>query len=113
VSYQSQWQLAADVGFVGRSRACIVQQSELYGLPSSNAQVRALAGSLLVDDNPQEWITFLNVMAAGPGLADKVDQGDGTIDSTLIDDEEILSSVQNEFPGVAALFYDAAGEPLG
>jgi len=49
--------------------------------------------------------------AAGPLIADKVDLGDGTIDSTLITDVDILALVQNQFPTIAAMFYDSTGTP--
>jgi hypothetical protein len=110
MSYLSQWRLAADDEFVSRCRAALVGQAEVFK-DDDRADIAALATSLLTAATPQESLTFIGLLAAAPGFADKVDQGDGTINSSLIVDGEILSAVQAEWPTVAALFYGPDGGP--
>ena len=104
MSYLSQWQLAYDDGFVSRCRAAITNQSVIFK-DDTRADIAGLATSLLTAADPQETLTFVGMLAAAPGFADTADNGDGTVDSTKIDDAEILSAVQAEFPTVAALFH--------
>lgn len=112
MSYLSQWRLAADDEFVGRSRAALTQQAEVYK-DDERGDISALATSLLTGDNAQETNTFVVLLAAAPGFADTADQGDGTVNSSLIPDADILAAVQAEWPTVAALFYaDDGGPPL-
>ena len=110
MSYQAQWRLTYDDGFVSRSRAALTNQAALYK-DDGRADIAALAESLLVETNPQETNTFVAMLAAAPGFADMVDQGDGTVDSSQISDGDILAAVQAGWPTVAALFYDADGSP--
>jgi hypothetical protein len=106
MSYLSQWRLAADDDFVSRSRAALVEQAEVFK-DDDRADIASLATSLLTADNPQETLTFVGLLAAAPGFALKVDQGDGTVNSSLVADAEILAAVQALWPTVAALFYPA------
>jgi hypothetical protein len=110
MSYQSQWRLQNDDGFVSRSRAALTNQAAVYK-DDGRPDIAALAESLLVDTNPQETLTFVSLLAAAPGFADMVDQGDGTVDSSQVSDGDILSAVQAGWPTVAALFYDSDGSP--
>lgn len=110
MSYLSQWRLAADDEFVSRSRAAMTGQAEIFK-DDERGDIAALATSLLTAANPQEALTFVGLLAAAPGFADKVDQGDGTVNSSLIADAEILSAVQAEWPTVAGLFYAGDGGP--
>jgi hypothetical protein len=57
-------------------------------------------------------LAFIRMTAAAPGIAEKVDLGDGAIDQSLVTDADILATVQAVWPTVAALFYDAEGIPL-
>jgi hypothetical protein len=104
MSYQSQWRLQNDDAFVSRSRAALTNQAVVYK-DDARADISSLATSILKGSDPQETLTFISTLAAAPGFADKVDNADGTIDSSKIEDTEILSAVQAEWPMVAALFY--------
>ena len=110
MSYLSQWRLAADDQFVSRSRAALTQQAEVFK-DDERADIASLATSLLTAENPQETNTFVGLLAAAPGFADKVDEGDGNVNSSLIADDEILAAVQGLWPTVAALFYANDGGP--
>jgi hypothetical protein len=111
MSYQSQWALTYDDGFVSRCRAALTNQSVVFK-DDTRPDIAALATSVLTAGDPQETLTFVSMLAAAPGFADMVDQGDGTVDSTQISDGDILSAVQAEWPTVAALFYAPDGSPL-
>jgi hypothetical protein len=108
MSYLSQWRLTFDDGFVSRSRAALTNQSVIFK-DDTRADISGLADSLLKATDPQESLTFLTMLAASPGFADVVDNGDGTVDSSRIDDNQILAAVQAEFPTVAALFHPTGG----
>lgn len=108
MSYLSQWRLTYDDPFVSRSRAALTNQSVIFK-DDTRADIAALATSLLVQDNPQESLTFVSILAAAPGFADIADNGDGTVDSSKVTDEDILSAIQAEWPTVAALFYGPDG----
>lgn len=110
MSYQSQAQLEADYWFAQRNRACVMQQSETY-INDGRADIAACAQACLRDE-PGPVTTFIRMAAAGPGIANEVDQGDGTIDSTLVGDGEILALTQANFPVVASLFFDSTGAPV-
>jgi len=107
MSYESQASLTQDIGFNARCRSALTNQAAIYK-DDSRQDISSLATSLLVAKVPQETETFIAMLAAAPGFADKVDNGDGSIDSSKIDDAEILSAVQAEWPTVAALFYPEA-----
>jgi hypothetical protein len=72
----------------------------------------ALSEGLLRDD-PGLSLAFVRLGAAGPGIADKADNGDGTIDSAQVTDADLLSLTQANYPAVAALYYGADGAPIG
>lgn len=105
MSYQSQTLLADDPAFQSRVKACCVQQANTFKDSSTPADA-ALAGAV-IRDQPAQLASFYNTSAASPGFADRVDQGDGTIDSSLVLDPEILSTVQAVWPIVAAAYYPA------
>jgi hypothetical protein len=107
MTYQTQDQLASDPTFQGRVRSCTVQQAEYYVADANPAHV-ALAHDVL---RGLKGPDFTRVCAAGPGIADKVDNGDGTIDQAKCLDEDLLSLVQANWPVVAGLYYDADGNP--
>ena len=54
---------------------------------------------------PQPMGTFQTMLPAAPGFADTVEQPDGTVNSSLIADPDILAAVQAISPTVAALYY--------
>jgi hypothetical protein len=110
MSYQSQWALTYDDAFVSRSRASITQRSDIFK-DDQRPNYVALAESLLRAANPQETSTFVSLLANAPGFAEKVDQGDGTVDSSQIEDAEIQAAVDAQFPVVADLFYADDGTP--
>jgi hypothetical protein len=110
VSYQSQAQLTDDVWFNARSSSCATQQAETFKNDQRAAYV-AVAEAVLRGEG---IITsaFARLAAAGPGIADKVDNGDGTISQENVTDADLLSLTQANWPSVAELFYAADGTPL-
>jgi hypothetical protein len=102
VSYQSQTLLANDPAFQQRVKACAVQQTNTFG-GSTDAGEAELAAAVIRDQSAQLFSLY-NTSAASPGFADTVDQGDGTVDSTLISDPEILATVQAVWPIVAGAY---------
>jgi hypothetical protein len=110
MSYQTQWLLTYDNAFVSRCRASLTQRAVIYK-DDERPDFVALADSLLKQSNQAEFVTFQSMLANAPGFAAKVDNGDGTIDSTKIEDPEIQSAVDADFPVVAGLYYDSEGTP--
>jgi hypothetical protein len=110
VSYQTQGQLSGDPDFQGRVRSCCIQQADVFK-DDARLNFVALAQSILRQDGDKQF-AFFGITAASPGLSDTVDNGDGTIDQTKIADEDILASVQNEWPTVAALYFNDDGTPI-
>jgi hypothetical protein len=111
MSYESQAALQRDPIFQGRCSACLIQQSDSF-INDGRADIAALAASLLRIDIAQTQ-AFITAVAAGPGLAEKVDNGDGTIDQSKVTDDDLLATVQAEYPKMAALFFDPDGNPKG
>jgi hypothetical protein len=105
VSYQSQTLLANDAAFQQRVKGCCVQQANTF--KDSAVAAEAELAAAIVRDQAAQLTSFYNTSAASPGFADTADQGDGTVDSTLITDPEILSTVQAVWPIVAAAYYPA------
>jgi hypothetical protein len=110
MTYEAQWKLTYDDAFVSRCRACITQESDRL-LTDERLDMVACAEALLRNSNPAIWSTFQSLMGAAPGLADKADNGDGTVDSTRITDAEVLSNVQAEYSQVAGLYFTTDGAP--
>jgi hypothetical protein len=109
MSYQAQAQLEADVDFRGRSTAAAVQQSTVFK-DDQRPDFVALADGLLTGD-VRFTSAFVRLDAAGPGIADSADQGDGTIDQTAVTDADLLALTQANFPVIADLFFTPEGEP--
>lgn len=109
MSYQSQAQLTADLEFQQRTRSCMFQQAQNQ-FAGGDPPVAALSDDIL-KSRPDVMLTFHNMICAAPGLADQVEQEDGTIDQKLILDAEILANTQALFPQVAALYYNSDGSP--
>src|SRR5215469_10552283 len=95
MSYQAQWMLEGDADFSGRSRAAAVQQAATFGDALADRIRRDEAGPVTA---------FIRLNAAGPGIADKVDNGDGTIDQAAVTDADLLSLTQANWPIVDALY---------
>lgn len=110
MSYQAQAQLEADYGFQQRSRAVAVQQAGTFK-DDQRADWKALAVGVLRDD-PGLTLTFTRIDAAGPGIADKADNGDGTVDQARVTDADLLSLTQANWPVIAGLYFKADGSPL-
>jgi hypothetical protein len=102
VSYQTQTALADDPAFQARVKACCVQQANTF--KDSSTPAEAELADAVIRNQGAELISFYNTSAASPGFADTVDQGDGTIDSSLILDAEILATVQGVWPLVAGAY---------
>jgi len=111
LSYLAQDQLTNDAVFAGRSRACTVQQAETFKDDQRPGYV-AVANACLAGDG-EIYNAFLRMNAAGPGIADKADNGDGTIGQAKITDADLLSLVQSFWPTVAGLYFNADGTPRG
>jgi hypothetical protein len=95
VSYQTQAQLEQDPNFQARSRSAAVQQA---------AQFNDHLSDMIRRDDPGPAATFIRMNAAGPGISEKVDVGDGTIDQTQVTDEDLLSLTQVNWPIILALY---------
>jgi len=110
MSYQTQAQLEADFWFQQRSRAAAIQQAETFR-NDQRPDFVALSEGLLRDDGGLA-VTFSRMGAAGPGIADKADNGDGTIDSSKVTDGDLLSLTQANYQIVAGLYFDTEGNPI-
>ena len=106
-TYLAQWKLTYDAGFTSRQQACITQQADHFK-DDARPDIAALALDLLRGD-PDALGTFQVMIGAAPGFADEVDNGDGTIDSSKIDDAQILATVQAIWPVVAELYFEPDG----
>jgi hypothetical protein len=111
VSYLAVDQLTNDAVFAGRSRAAVVEQSEIFK-DDGRADIAATADEAL-RGNGEIYLAFTRMAAAGPGIGDKVDNGDGTISQENVTDADLLSLTQANFPTVASLYFAADGTPLG
>lgn len=107
MSYQSIAQLTDDVWFAARIRSCTVEQAETYKDDARPDWV-AVADACLAG-NGEMYNAFARIAAAGPGFAETA--GDPP-DQTLIADDDILASVQANWPTVAALYYSEDGAPI-
>lgn len=101
--------LTFDAAFIGRVRACVVEQAENFRNDARPAFV-AIAEDVL-RGNGLVINAFVRMTAAAPGLADKAATEDG-IDQTLITDDDILSTVQGNWQVVAGLYYTEDGTPI-
>jgi hypothetical protein len=111
MSYESQWALTYDDPFVSRGRAALTNQAAIFK-DDARADMAALADAVMRSEPPALFPTWQSLIAAAPGFADAVDTGGGGIDSTVIDDEQILAAVQALWPTVAALYFDDTGAPI-
>jgi hypothetical protein len=109
VSYQAQFQLTNDSDFNGRSQAAATQQAAIFK-DDQRANYVALSQDVLRGDL-DVLSAFVRANAAGPGIADKVDNGDGTIDQAKVTDADLLSLTQANWPVVAGLYFNDDGTP--
>lgn len=109
MSYKAQAQLEADYDFQQRSRAAAIQQADIFK-DDQRPPWAALAQGVLRDDGGLT-MAFTRIGAAGPGVADKVDNGDGTIDSTKVTDADLLSLTQAAWPVIADLYFPEEATP--
>jgi hypothetical protein len=110
LSYQTIFQLGGDSDFNGRSQAAATQQAEMFKDDQRPAFV-ALA-SLVMRGDLEALSAFVRLGAAGPGIGDKADNGDGTIDQSKVTDADLLSLTQANWPVVAGLYFTADGTPI-
>lgn len=110
MSYQAIDQLTNDVIFAGRSRAAVVQQSETFK-DDQRPDFVALAAEGL-RGNGAVYNAFTRMAAAGPGIGDKVDTGNGTIEQAQVTDADLLALTQANYPTVAALYFAEDGTPI-
>jgi hypothetical protein len=111
MSYVTQSQLEQDNGFRARCRAAFTEQSLIFK-DSQLVGLQALALDLL-QDKPGPTVTFIRMLAGSPGFAGVVEVADGVIDSSLVNDTQLLSAVQTDFPIVADIYYPSQGDPDG
>jgi hypothetical protein len=109
VSYQSIDQLTKDAVFAGRATACATEQAETYKDDARPDWV-AVARNVL-KGSAAELQAFCRMAAAGPGVGDKVETGDGGIDQSQVTDGDLLALTQANWPTVAGLYFDTDGTP--
>jgi hypothetical protein len=110
MSYHAQAELENDPQFQQRNRAVCIQQAETFKNDQRPAYV-AVADGILRDEG-ELWPTFNRLAAAGPGIADKADNGDGTVDQAKVTDADLLSLTQANWPNVADLYFQEDGSPI-
>jgi hypothetical protein len=111
MSYQSQDLLFYDPAFQGRSRSCATQQAGTF---QNDQRPNYVATAKAVLRGEDEILTaFIRLNAAGPGIADKVEQPNGSIDQSLVTDADLLSLTQAGWPVVAGLYFSEDGTPIG
>ncbi len=110
MSYKTQAQLADDVWFQARVRAAAEEQADTYK-DDQRPDFVAVAEEVLRGSG-ELVATFVRLSAAGPGIAEKADTGDGTIDSSLVTDGDLLALIQAGWQVVAGLYYDDTGAPI-
>jgi len=100
MGYLSQDMLANDPDFQSRVRSCAIQQAEQTYMNATDPSDVAYAKAIVRGD-ASEILSMFALAAQSPGLGEKVDNGDGTVDSSKVTDAEVLASVQ-------AFWHDAA-----
>ena len=110
MSYQVISDLTSDPAFTARIRACVIEQSATFK-DDTRLDIQTLALDVLRGGASGPMISFNQLTAAAPGIADTATTPDG-IDQSLIDDPDILAAVQAEYPTVAGLHYTSEGTPV-
>ena len=108
MSYHAQSLLEMDPTFQLRVRAVNTEQAESFK-DDGRADIAACARAVLRDD-PGPGAALLRLAAGGPGIADRVDNGDGTINQAKVTDADLLSLTQSNFPVAADLFFPIESE---
>jgi len=101
VSYLAQSQLTNDLDFQSRSSSAAVEQA-------AQPQNAGSVADRVKRGDAEVTATFARLAAAGPGIADKADNGDGTIDQAKVTDADLLSLTQANWPVVVALYPEPA-----
>jgi hypothetical protein len=101
--------LTNDQTFMARVRACALEQSESFKSAALPSYV-SLANDQMTGGIT--YLSFVRIASAAPGFADKADNGEGGIDQSNVPDADILSSVQNNWPTVAPLWFKEDGTPV-
>lgn len=96
-------QLTNDPGFNTRTASCCTEQAMTFKDDARPLFV-SLADDILRGSAAANGM-FVRMGAVAPGVADKATEADGSIDSSLITDGDILSIVQAQWPVVAELLY--------
>jgi hypothetical protein len=110
MSYQAISLLTGDQQFAGRTQAAATEQAEAFR-NDQREQFVALADSVL-RGRGEVLLAFVRINAAAPGIGDRADNGDGTVDQSKITDADLLSLTQNNWQVVAGLYFDQDGTPL-
>jgi hypothetical protein len=109
LSYSAIDQLTNDPEFIARVRSCCMEQAEVY---KNDARPDFVAVANDQQKGGLTYLTFVRIEGAAPGIADKVDNGDGTIDQTKVLDADLLSLTQANWQTVASLYFDEEGNPI-
>jgi hypothetical protein len=110
MSYETQYALVMDSSFQARTLACCTEQAMVFKADARPNWV-ATANAILKADG-DVGNAFIRLGAAGPGIADKVEQPNGDIDSSLVTDGDLLSLTQANWGNVADLYFTADGAPI-
>jgi hypothetical protein len=110
MTYLAIANLAQDVEFNERVSACVNEQSQTY-INDTRADIKALATDCL-RNNQSIISTFIRMAASAPGMADSAADEDGAVIASRIQDEQILSAVQGDYPEIAMLYFDAEGNRI-
>jgi hypothetical protein len=110
MSYISQAQLYGDAAFQQRSTSCATQQATVYK-DDQRLSFVSLSNEVL-RGNGDKLMAFARFNAAGPGIADKADNGDGTIDQSKVTDADLLSLTQANWQVVAGVYFNEDGTPI-
>jgi hypothetical protein len=108
MSYQMIDALVNDGAFSGRVGACCIEQAEHFAHDDRPAIV-ALARRVAIG-RTDVTTTFLRLVAAAPGIADKA--GNDVTNQNRIPDADILAAVQAFWPVVADLYYTDDGQEV-
>lgn len=106
MSFQNIYDLTSDVNFNSRVQACCAQNA---GTIAADAPAEQLSLARNCQMGGPAYTTFVHIIAAFPGLAEKALDNSGKIDQTLIGDPDILAQVQANWSHVATLQYNADG----
>jgi hypothetical protein len=110
MAYLAVSQLMGDPTWQNRARACATEQAGIYK-DDQRASWSATAEAVLRDEAAVVY-AFVRLNAAGPGIGDKADNGDGTIDQAKVSDADLLSLTQANWPVVAGLYFTEDGTPI-